>query len=75
MSNKNLGVYVTLDEELLQILRELSSKKGESISSTIRRYLVLGLNLAEDVGLSKLAEERLKDFLEKKALTHEEIWD
>ena len=75
MSNKNLGVYVTLDEELLQILRELSSKKGESISSTIRRYLVLGLNLAEDVGFSKLAEERLKDFSEKKALTHKETWD
>jgi len=75
MPTKNPRVSVTLDEELLEILKVIAEKRKENLSQTIRRLLLLGLSLSEDVGLSQLAEERLKDFVKEKALNHEEIWD
>jgi metal-responsive CopG/Arc/MetJ family transcriptional regulator len=75
MPTKNPRVSVTLDEELLEILKVIAEKRKEKLSQTIRRLLLLGLSLSEDVGLSQLAEERFKDFVREKALNHEEIWD
>ena len=75
MPTKNPRVSVTLNEELLEILEGIAKERKESLSQTIRRLLELGLSLSEDAGLSKLAEERLKDFSKEKALSHEEIWD
>jgi metal-responsive CopG/Arc/MetJ family transcriptional regulator len=75
MPTKNPRVSVTLDEELLEILKVIAEKRKEKLSQTIRRLLLLGLSLSEDVGLSQLAEERLKDFVKEKALNHEEVWD
>jgi metal-responsive CopG/Arc/MetJ family transcriptional regulator len=75
MPTKNPRVSVTLDEELLEILKVIAEKRKENLSQTIRRLLLLGLSLSEDVGLSQLAEERLKDFVKEKALNHEEVWD
>ena len=75
MPTKNPRVSVTLDEELLENLKVIAEKRKENLSQTIRRLLLLGLSLSEDVGLSQLAEERLKDFVKEKALNHEEVWD
>ena len=56
-------------------MKELAKEKGESISSIARKYIEIGLNLAEDFGLSKLSEERLEDFSPEKTLSHEEVWN
>ncbi|MEO2153367.1 MAG: antitoxin, RHH family protein [Aquificae bacterium] len=75
MPAKNPRISITISEELQQVLENIAKERKESLSQTARRFLELGLNLVEDVGLSKLAEERLKSFSKKDALSHEEIWD
>jgi predicted DNA-binding protein len=75
MSPKNPRISITISGELQQVLENIAKERKESLSQTARRFLELGLNLVEDVGLSKLAEERLKSFSKKDALSHEEIWD
>ncbi len=62
MPTKNPRVSVTLNGELSEILERIAKERRESLSQTVRGFLELGLTLAEDVGLSELAEDRLKDF-------------
>ena len=75
MPTKNPRVSITLEGELYEILHELAKKRKESLSEVVRRYLKLGLLLSEDLGLTELAEERLKSFSDKEALSHDEVWD
>lgn len=75
MPAKNPRINIVVDEELYSILKELAKQKGESVSSLAKKYIEIGLNLVEDVGLSNLVEERLRDFSPEKALSHEEVWD
>ena len=75
MPTKNPRISVTLEGELYEILQEVAKRRGESLSEVIRRYLKLGLTLSEDLGLSELAQERLKSFSDKEALSHDEVWD
>ena len=75
MPTKNPRVNVVVDRELFEILKALAEERGESISSVVRRYVELGLSLAEDIGLAKIGEERLRTLRKEKTLTHEEVWD
>jgi len=75
MPTKNPRVSVTLNADLLEVLEIIAKERKESLSQTIRRFLELGLNLSEDIGLAKLAEERLKHLSKEKTLSHDEIWD
>ena len=75
MPAKNPRINIVVDEELYSILKEIAKQKGESVSSLAKKYIEIGLNLVEDVGLSNLVEERLRDFSPEKALSHEEVWD
>jgi len=74
MPTKNPRINIVVDKEIYTILKELSEERGESISSLAKKYIELGLNLVEDIGLYKLSEERLKDFSPSKTLSHEEVW-
>ena len=64
-----------MDRELFEVLKALAEERGESISSVVGRYVELGLSLAEDIGLAKIGEERLRTLRREKTLTHEEVWD
>ena len=75
MPTKNPRVNVVVDRELFELLKALAEERGESISSVVRRYVELGLSLAEDIGLAKIGEERLRTLKKGKTLTHEEVWD
>ncbi len=75
MPTKNPRVNVVVDRELFEVLKALAEERGESISSVVRRYVELGLSLAEDIGLAKIGEERLRTLRREKTLTHEEVWD
>lgn len=75
MPAKNPRVNVVVDNELFEVLKALAEERGESMSSVVRRYIELGLSLAEDIGLAKVGEERLKTLRKEKTLTHEEVWD
>ena len=75
MPTKNPRISVMLEGELYEILQEVAKRHGESLSEVIRRYLKIGLILSEDLGLLELAQERLKSFSDKEALSHDEVWD
>jgi len=75
MPAKNPRINVVVDRELFEVLSVLAKEKGESLSSVVRKYAELGLNLAEDIGLAKIGEERLKTLRKEETLTHEEVWD
>ena len=74
MPAKNPRITVTLNEEMIEVLETMAKEQKESVSQIVRKLLELGLFLSEDVALSKLVEERLKDFSKEKTLSHEEIW-
>ena len=74
MPTKNPRVNVVVDRELFEVLRSVAEERGESISLVVRRYVELGLSLAEDLGLAKIGEERLRTLKRDKTLTHEEVW-
>jgi len=74
MPTKNPRITVTLNEEMIEILETLAKERKESLSQIVRNLLELGLLLSEDIGLVKLAEERLKNFSKEETLSHEEIW-
>ena len=75
MPTKNPRINIVVDEELYNTLKEIAKQRRESVSSLAKKYIEIGLSIAEDIGLSKLAEERLNSFSPEKALSHEEIWD
>jgi AraC-like DNA-binding protein len=75
MPAKSPRLTLTVDEEILKILEKIAAERGKSLSQTARELLEVGLTLYEDIGLSKLAEERLKTLSEENTLSHEEIWD
>ncbi len=75
MPTKNPRINIVVDEELYNTLKEIAKQRGESVSSLAKKYIEIALSIAEDIGLSKLAEERLNSFSPEKALSHEEIWD
>ena len=74
MPTKNPRVNVVVDRELFEVIRSVAEERGESISLVVRRYVELGLCLAEDLGLAKIGEERLRTLKRDKTLTHEEVW-
>jgi len=74
MPAKNPRITVTLNEEMIEVLETMAKEQKKSVSQIVRKLLELGLFLSEDVALSKLVEERLKDFSKEKTLSHEEIW-
>ncbi|NPA41634.1 MAG: ribbon-helix-helix domain-containing protein [Aquificae bacterium] len=75
MSVKSRKVSITMEQELFDAIKEVARSRGESLSSVIEEYIELGMNLAEDIGLSKIGEERLSTLDKDKTLTHEEVWD
>jgi predicted DNA-binding protein len=75
MPTKNPRITITVNEQLLELLETLAKERNESISQTARRLIEVGLEFFEDIGLSKIAEERLKDFSKEETLNHEEVWD
>ncbi len=75
MPTKNPRVNIVVDKELFEVLKTIAEERGESISAVVREYVEIGLNLAEDISLTRIAEERLRTLRKKKTLTHEEIWD
>ena len=75
MPIKSSRLTPTVDEEILKILERTTSERGKSLSQTARELLEVALTLYEDIGLSELAEERIKTLSEESALSHEEVWD
>lgn len=55
-------------------MQDLAEHQGLSLSALAKVLITEALELREDAGLARFAEEREKTFDRKKALTHKEVW-
>ena len=65
MPAKNPRVNIVVEPPLYGVMQDLAEHQGLSLSA---------LELREDAGLARFAEEREKTFDRRKALTHKEVW-
>ena len=74
MPTKNPRVNVVLERPLYDALGNLARREGTSLSTKARDLLRDALELHEDVGLYRIADERASSFAKSQAVTHEQVW-
>jgi hypothetical protein len=74
MPTKNPRINVVLEKPLYNNVERLAERDGVSLSLKVRDLVKEALEIEEDIGLSKLVENREKTFNRKKSLKHEEVW-
>lgn len=77
MPTKNPRVYVTFNENDMEIMQLICKKKKISMSGLIRKVLEDWLEEYEDMLLARRAEEAEKRWIENgcQTISHEELWD
>lgn len=63
-----------LEKNTYEAIKELSRKKGISISLVARDLLHDALEIHEDMTLDKIASERERTLNRKNLLSHKEVW-
>jgi hypothetical protein len=71
---KNPRVNVVLERPMYAALGRLARRDGTSLSTKARDLLRDALELQEDIGLYRIAEERAKTSDPSTGLSHEQIW-
>ena len=66
-------VPVTFERPTYETLKQISEAQHLSLSGLISRLVETALELAEDLSLSQMAEERLQGFRRDDALSSKEI--
>jgi len=74
MPTKNPRVNIVIEPPLYGAMRDLARNGGVSISSLARDLIREALELREDIALSALADDRMKTFNKKSALSHKDVW-
>ncbi len=74
MSTINPRIHITTDSATREILEKLAERDDTSLASKAEEYLRIGLELAEDIELTKLALDRMKT-PRTKYLSHDKVWD
>lgn len=74
MPAKNPRVNVVLERPVYDALGRLARREGTSLSTKARDLLRDALELHEDIGLARIAEERERTFEGSTALDHEAVW-
>lgn len=73
MSARNPRIHAVLEPPLYKAVEYLAEKRGVSLSQEVCDLVRNALELLEDAGLERFADERRKTFRRKKALSVEEI--
>lgn len=73
MAAKNPRINMVLEKPLYKAVRDLAKHEGVSISQKARDLVRDALELLEDIGLDAMAEERMRTFNKKTAITHAEM--
>ena len=63
---------LTLDDEMMKMLKALAKKAHTSVASKAKELLVDALEVQEDIYFSELSDKRLKE--NKKWHSHEDAW-
>ncbi|HYK99325.1 MAG TPA: hypothetical protein VEU77_13130 [Candidatus Acidoferrales bacterium] len=74
MPAKNPRVNVVLERPLYEALGRVARQDGASLSTKARDLLRDALERREDAGLLEIAEERMRTFDPKTALTFEQVF-
>ena len=72
MPTQQPRLNLTLDDEIMDMLKGLAKKAHTSVASVAKEMLLDGLDLQEDIYFSELAARR--DTKNARWLSHEEVW-
>ena len=74
MYGKNPRINVVFEKPLYEIIQKRAKKEGSSMSLVVRDMVKEAMEIHEDIGLAKFAEEREKTYSKNKSFTHKEVW-
>jgi predicted DNA-binding protein len=74
VATKNPRLIVTLEPELYAKIKSVSKKNGTTLSMAARDLIREACEDIEDLGLSLLADKRIKSGKGRRWLTHDEAW-
>jgi len=74
MPTKNPRVNIVVEPPLYNVMQDLATGEGVSMSTIARDLIREAIELREDVALAELADVRMKSFDRKKALSHTDAW-
>ncbi len=75
MPTKHPRINVLVEEPTYRVIHSLAAREGVSMSSLAQDLIREALELREDEGLARLADEREVTLDRKVALTHEDAWE
>ncbi len=74
MPTKNPRLIVTLEPGLYAKVKSISKANGTTLSMAARDLIREGCEDIEDLGLSALADKRIKSSKSRRWLSHGEVW-
>ena len=75
MPTKNPRVNVVVEPPLYNVMHDLATSEGVSMSTIARDLIREAIELREDVALAAFADTRMKTFDRKAVLSHEDVWE
>lgn len=75
MPAKNPRINIVVERPLYSAIHDMAKESGISMAMVVRDLIREALELKEDAALAAFADERMKSFNRKKALSHDEVWD
>lgn len=74
MPAKNPRINIVVERPLYTTIHDMAEDSGISMAMVVRDLIKEALELKEDAALAAFADERMKSFNRKKALSHDEVW-
>jgi predicted DNA-binding protein len=74
MPAKNPRINIVVERPLYTAIHDMAEDSGISMAMVVRDLIKEALELKEDATLAAFADERMKSFNRKKALSHDEAW-
>lgn len=74
MPTRNPRINLVIEKPLFSTIKTLAEKNHLSLSSQVKKLVNDALETFEDVGLTRIADERSRSFSYNKALSHESFW-
>lgn len=74
MPAKNPRINIVVERPLYAAIHDMAEDSGISMAMVVRDLIREALELKEDTALAVFADDRMKSFDRKKALSHDEVW-
>lgn len=74
MSTKKPRINVVFDDAVYKNLKQMAEKENVSLSAEVQFLVKEAMEVYEDAGLAKIADDREKKLKGKKLLSHKQAW-